>query len=296
MMRTLIRHGSFQAVQYQLCFVGLRRMQRYLWTHINKPSLYSKYYNQPHIIQGLWTQNDNSFEFSKDLASITDSSFDSDLLLHYSIGSCTHIFLGTIISRKLEKQFLPKNLIEAEVRTFSTGVKRTKQFRKLFMELRSSFTKPTISYEENIATNHVALINKQSSQLQHIALPLSFLQQEHAMGTITPKHTLARHMLVDFMTKAKSGHSIARETSLLMGRMHISSLSKDHLSKLTSIAPNSASEHFLPTQTSSSKLPGAEIASTSVSDMLDPALKSFELTELLNIPIPISRLALIDFT
>ena len=116
----------FQAVQYQLGFIGLRRVQRCLWTHLSKPLVFPKNHNKPHVVRRLWCQTEHSFEYSKDLAAIKDSSFYSDLLLHYSIGACAHIFLGTIIYWKLDKQFLPTNSTEAEVRTFYAGTKRTK--------------------------------------------------------------------------------------------------------------------------------------------------------------------------
>ena len=71
------------------------------------------------------------------------------------------------------------------------------------MELGSPCTDPTTSYEDKISANHFTLTNKTPPRLRHMGLPLFFLQQEHTMGTITPKHTPARHILVNFMTKAK---------------------------------------------------------------------------------------------
>ena len=104
----------------------LRRIQRLSLTHLNKPFIFPKHYDSPHIGRGLWSQSLDNFEFTKDLSAICDSSFDSDRHLHYAVGATVHTFLGTMFSWKFENLFLPTNSTEAEIRTFYSCVKRTK--------------------------------------------------------------------------------------------------------------------------------------------------------------------------
>ena len=99
-----------------------------------------------------------------------------------------------------------------------------KQFRIFFIELGKPCSSPTLSYEDNVASIHAVQTIKPSPRLRYIDIPLSYLHQEFDMKTIEPVHAPARHVLVDFLTKPKSGQSVLRKSSCLMGHVHLSSL------------------------------------------------------------------------
>ena len=111
------------------------------------------------------------------------------------------------------------------------------------------------------------------------------------MKTVDPVHAPARHMLVDFLTKPKSGQSILRESSCLMGHMHFSFLLPDHFETLSSLPPVSAMKIFLPI----SEKPSSK--STSISSFESfflPGLESFEVDNVLSLPVHISQVSSID--
>ena len=163
------------------------------------------------------------------------------------------------------------------------------------MELGSLCTEPTKSYEDNIVANHIALTNKRSPRLRHMHLPLSFLQQEHTMGTTTIKCMPARRMLVDFTTKAKSGHSVLIESSLLVGHMRLHRLSDSHMNAFVLIAPISALKKIQSGLHEASTQIGPTMSAIIVDDLTCPALKSFDLCDLTNESVPTHRFASVDF-
>ena len=141
------------------------------------------------------------------------------------------------------------------------------------MELGKPCSSPTLSYEDNVASVHVVQTNKPSPRLRHIDISLSYLHQEFDMTPIEPVHAPARHMLVDFLTKHKSGQSILHESSCLMGHVHLLSLPPEHFKNLSSIAPISTLSSLL----SADKLLSSKASSISSFELFFPlSLESFE--------------------
>ena len=103
-------------------------------------------------------------------------------------------------------------------------------------------------------------------------------------------------MLLPVMScQGKSGNIIMRESSFLMGNIHLIYLLPKHLSSLTYTVPISTLPAF--NLTSSEPLSAADISSVLVIDSLfSPALESKNLDDLANIPVPVARYSSIDFS
>lgn len=245
----LARLGYFQSVQCRLGFESIKRVLRYLATHLNKPLVFRKGLSRDSVssIRAFWSRNEfEDFSFANCLAAHQDSSFSPDKILRSSFAGIMHTILGTIIDWKVKKLILPINSTDAEVRILCLSLLRTKIIRTLLLNMGLPVGKPTPHYEDNSAAIQLVQAHRVTPRLRHIDIPLCYLHMEHQLGTFRVEQRPSRFMMADFLTKPHSGPSLLRLSSWSMGHQHLASLPTWHLEALSSFGPISTLPSFLP--------------------------------------------------
>ena len=101
--------------------------------------------------------------------------------------------------------------------------------------------------EDHSAAVSLVEVNKITSRMRHIDVPLCCMHNECNLQTFNIGHCPSKIMIASFLTKPPSALSLARETVFAMGHMHLQTIIKDHFNRLTSRNSVNTTSHYVPT-------------------------------------------------
>ena len=106
---------------------------------------------------------------------------------------------------------------EAEICAFFTGIKRTKVFRRFLESLGKPVNGPIPSYEDNNTAIQQIKADELTTQVKHLDTMMSWLHEQHTIGTYVAIYCNTDKNKADMNTKAHGGQTLQEKHLNIIG-------------------------------------------------------------------------------
>lgn len=217
----MCRLGKFLAAPTRVAFEALKRIIRFLTTHPHRPIFYPcRPLTGEEIMSFQWSPQLTEYKrFPNDLVCFNDAGEPRDLADLRSVHCNIHTFGGVAIAWESKKTAsIPLHSTDAEVRSNSRAIKRTKIFRHFLQSIGYLINGPIAVYQDNAAVGAIMKACRVTPRTKYLGLHASYCQQEQQRGNADIQYLKTSMMLADMGTKPLTGPALTRFTEWAIGK------------------------------------------------------------------------------
>jgi len=225
------RFGSFNVAPNEAAVQGIKRIGRYLVTHLHTPIFYPR--------QKLTMYQTIRFEYepgkweehiiSNLLNLFVNSDHARDIRTRKSMGCVLATICSVGVHWQTGKQScIASHSTDAEVRSYFTGMMLNRYLRVVMEYLRHPLPGPTVIWEDNQPAIDIMLAGQITGRVKHMAVPIAMIQEDIRSGNSIPKKIKGTLNPSDMGTKPNPATTLHRHFRLARGHRFYPAPTSEH--------------------------------------------------------------------
>ena len=235
---TVSRLAQFNVAPNAASFQGLKRMARYLATHLHAPIMYPA--QNIKLYQRIRWEPEPGKVFEQMIPNLLHQYIDSDhardIKTRKSISCVLTAILGVLVDWYMGKQTcIAAHSTDAEVRAFFTAAMRNRFMRMIVDFLHMPMKGPTKIFEDNQPAIDIMSAGQITSRVKHMAVPVAMIHEDIKAGIVEPVKIAGQINPSDIGTKPLAAPTLHRHARQCRGQRFYPPAGSEH-GKLMDVA------------------------------------------------------------